>query len=216
MQNISFATTSNDKHCQEYEEITLFLVEEVHWEVQCHFSHKEEASLLAHRLREDLDHLQVHWQQLQETSVPAIRRSQYPPKSWKMMHHAILQKCHNNPQGFPISTKHMLATHYEPSMLLKYPMKCTSSAGSSDILALCQSTQDQWGVHSPLVSGRLVFHWNVLIWTTALSLKALQSVLFSVPCSVELLFHQFAQHALICSRRIQCRCTTDFQLQYHY
>jgi hypothetical protein len=73
---------------------------------------------------------------------PAIGRLQYPPKSWQLIYHAILPKCHNNPWCLPILTKQMLATNYKPSMLLKYPMKCTSSVGSSDFLALRQSTRD--------------------------------------------------------------------------
>jgi len=186
-QKTSLATTSNDKFGQEEDKIALSIVEEVHWVVHFHFSLLEAASLLMRHLGQVQDTLQGPWRALAKMSLSAIGKSEIPPKYQVDIHRAIVQKHCCDPWCLPTLTRDMLAAIHEPYMLQKHPVRSTSPPGSSDVLALPQSTWDQWGVLSPLVSGWVVFHWRVSILTTAWSSMALQSGSSGAPHPVELL-----------------------------
>jgi len=186
-QKTSLATTSNDELGQEDDKIALPCVEEVRLAVHFRFSLLEGASLLMRRLGQVQDTLQVPWQALVTMSLPAIRKSKIPPNYWVAIHRAIDQTHCCNPLCLPTLTGTMLASIYEPSMLQKHPAKCTSPPGSSDVLVPPQSTPDQWGVHSLLVSRRVVFHWRVSILLTTWSCMASDSESSGALHAVELL-----------------------------
>jgi len=101
----------------------------------------------------------------------------------------------------PNTKENMLTTIYEPSMLLNHPVRCITPRGSSVLLALRQSTQDQSGVHSQLVSGPVIIDCRVSIPTTSLSYKALQSVSSGVLQPVEHLCLLSGLHASNSSQR---------------
>jgi len=141
-------------------------MEEVHWVVHFLFSLLEGAFLLMRRLGQVPDTLQVPSQAFPQMNLSAFRKLESPPKYQVASHHAIFQKHCCDPRCLPTLTRNMLATIYEPSMLQKHPVECTSPPGSSDVLALPQFTRDQYGVHSPSVSGQVVCHWPVSMVTT--------------------------------------------------
>jgi len=76
----------------------------------------------------------------------------------------------------PKLTRNMPPAFYVPSMGLKHPVKGFSPQGSSVLLACPESTCEQQCVHYPSVSEWVVFHWPVVIPTTSLKSKAMQSV----------------------------------------
>jgi len=172
-QNTWLATTSNDKLGQDEDEIAQPVVEGVHWGGDFHFCVREGVSLLMRHLHQVWDTAQVHWQALAEMSLSAIGISENQPKYWVAIYRDVVEKRRYNPPCHSSLTKTMLAAIYEPSMLLKHPVKYTPAPGSPDLLALSQSTRDQRGVHSPWVSGWVVLHWQVFIPTTSLPSKAL-------------------------------------------
>jgi len=83
----------------------------------------------------------------------------------------------------------------EPSMLLKQLVRCISQQASSVLLGHPHSNQDQWGVHSPLVTEPRVFGWQVLILTTSWMSRVLQSVSSSTLYAFALLHLQSRWHA---------------------
>jgi hypothetical protein len=91
------------------------------------------------------------------------------------IHCTIVQKHCCYPWCLPTLTTTMLTAIYKPSTVQKHPAKCTSPPGSSDALAFPQTTRNQWGVHSALVSRWVNFRWWVSILTTAWSSIALPS-----------------------------------------
>jgi len=215
-QNTSFATASIDELGQEEGKMAPPLAKAVHWGMQCHFCLRERASLLMCHLCQVRDTLQVCWQALAEMSLSVIRKWENPPKCRVAIDHTIVQKCPCNPPCVPTQMMNIsLAAIDEPSMLPKHPLKCTSPLGSSDLLALSLSTQDQWGVHSPFISRQVVVHWQVLIPTTTLSSKALQSVSSSAPHPVDLLDLQSELHASNSSLQNTIPLHHAFPLQYH-
>jgi len=200
-QKTSLATTSNDELCQEEDKIAQPFVEEVHWAVHCCFSLLAGTSLLMRHLGQVRDTLQVPWHALSKMSRSAMRKSEVPPKYRVASHCAIVQKQRCDPQCLPTLTRNMLTAICEPCMLQKHPARCTSPPGSSDVLGLPQSTRDQWGVHSPSVSRRVVFDWRVSILTTAWPSMALQSESSSVLHPVEFLHLSSELHASNSSQR---------------
>jgi len=136
-------------------------------------------------LRQALDSPQVSWPALAEMCLSAIGKSENPPKYWVVIHCTMVLNGHSDPRCLPIPMRNMAATIYEPSTLLKHPMKCISTQESSVLLALLQCIRDQNGVWSPQVSKQVVSHSQVSILTTSWSSRALQCLSSGVPHPVE-------------------------------
>ena len=111
--------------------------------VHFHFSLMEGAFLLMRRHGQVRDTLHIPRQALAKISLSAIGKSEIPPKDRVAILRAIVQKHRCDPRCFPTLMRNIPAAIYEPSMLQKHPAKCTSPPGSSDVLAVSQSTRDQ-------------------------------------------------------------------------
>ena len=169
LQNTWLATTSNDEQGQEGNKIAPPVTEKVHWGVNVHFCYvREGAPRMIPRQGQYQDTPLVYCQPWEEISLSVIGKWKNQPKHRVAIHRTIVQKRRWDPWCLPTVTRNMLATIYEPSMLQKHPMKCISPQESSVVLALSQSTQDQWGVNCTSVSEQQDFHRLVSILTIAL------------------------------------------------
>ena len=137
------------------------------------------------RYRQARDTLQVPCQALAEMCLSAIGKLENPPKCRLAVYPTIVQKRHSDPRCLPLPISSMPATIYEPSMLLKHPVKCISPQPSSALLAYLQCIRDQQGVHSPSVSEQVVSHLQISILTTFWSSRALLFGSCGVPHPVE-------------------------------
>jgi len=175
LQNISWATTSNDELGLAAYKIGSPCEEEVH-EARCFYYIHAQAGAphLMLRLPQARDTLQVPWQASAEMCLSAIRKLENPPKCRVAIYCTIVQKRHSDPWWIPLPMRSMPAAIYELSMLLKHPVKCISQQGSSVLLAYLQSIWDQHGVQSPSVSEQVVSHSHASILTTSWSFRALQ------------------------------------------
>jgi len=103
------------------------------------------------------DTLQVHSEALAEISISAIGKLANPPKYQVPILRIIVQKCQRDQLCLPTLTKNMHAAIDKPSMLPMHQVKCISPPGPACLLACSHFTQNQWGVHSTLVSALVVF-----------------------------------------------------------
>jgi len=89
----------------------------------------------------------------------------------------------------------LLASIYEPSMLLYHLVLCTIPPVSSDLLALPQWTSEQQGMESCSVFNKVVCNWQSSFLMTFFSPSTWQSMLASQPCPPRLLHLQSRLHA---------------------
>jgi len=137
------------------------------------------------RLRQARDTPQLCWHALAEMCLWAIGQSENPPKYRVAIHCIIVLECHSNARRLPTPMRNMPAAIWEPSTLLKHPVKCISPQGF-----LVQ-----------FVSPQVVSHSRLLILTTSLSSRALLFGSSGVPHPVEHLGLQSAWHASNYSQR---------------
>lgn len=176
LRNTRFATTSNDQIGQEENKIPPPFREMVQWGSHVYESNvPQRVPVLMSHCVQLWDTPPVSWQPLADMSLPAISKSVKPPKYRVAIHSTIGQRSHWEPQCLPALMKNVLTAIDELSIFLIHHMKCISPPGSAALLALSQSTGDQWGVQCPSVSERVVFHLRSSILTTSVLLKALES-----------------------------------------
>jgi len=196
-QNTWLVTTPNNELGQEEDNTAPPFVEEVYQAVRVHFCHVQEGvpHLICHPGQVQ-DTAQVWWQALAEMGLSGIRKLVNPLTCQEAVHCTIVKKCRCDPQCFPALTRISQAAIYEPFVPLKHPPKCISPQESSVLLARLLFTQYKWVVHYPSLSEWVVFNWLLLISTTSLLSKALQSVSCSALYLVELPNYQSGSHTL--------------------
>jgi len=186
LQGTLWATTSNDELGLAADNLAPTFHEEVHKARRSDYLHAQAgAPHWMLRLRQARDTPQVPIPALAEMCLLASRKLENPPKCWVAIHRAIVQKCHSDPRCLPIPMRRMPAAIYEPSTLLKHPVKCISPRVSLVLFTLLESIRDQQGVHSPSLSEQVVSQLQVSILTTSWSSRALQSESSDVPHPVE-------------------------------
>jgi len=196
MQKTLWATTPNDEHGLAEDKIAPPVGEEVH-KARCFYVFQVRAGAphMMLCLGQVRDSPQVHWQELAELCLLAIRKSVNPPKYSVAIHRTIVLKRHSDVRCLPIPISNMAAAIYVPSTLLKHFVKCFSPPGSLVQLALHQFIADQRGVHSPSVSKHVVSHSQVLILNTSWLSRPLQFWSLGVPHPIEHRGHQSWRHA---------------------
>ena len=100
-------------------------------------------------------------------------------------------------------------------MLLKHLVKHIFPQPSSVLHTIPQSTWDQQGVHSALVSKPMVFYWQVLMRTTSWSCRVLESMSFSVQHPLVLLCLQFGQYESNSSQWYTVHLHQVVEIQYN-
>jgi len=147
--------------------------------------------------------------------LSAIRNLEVPSRCRVAIYRTIVLKCHFDRQCIPIPMTSMPAAIFIPSTLLKHSVKCISPQRSSVQLALLQSTRDQQGVHSPLVSEHEVSLSAGANLTTFLLFRAVHFESSGVPHPVELVYLQSAFHALNTSLQNIVPWRRAFPSHYH-
>ena len=157
------------------------------WQEHYHVILLAGASFLMLSLRNVQDTVQVPLQVLGKMTLSAIGILEIALKYWMANDCAIDPRHRCDPRWLPTLKRMILATIYQPSMLPKHLVQCTSPTGSSDMLSRPESTQSQCGVYAALASRQGIFHLRVSILTTTWSLMLLKSESSSAQHPVELL-----------------------------